>query len=178
MLFYFIFFYFTLSYFILSFLISISILFLFSHHFVFLLLKINMKNIYEIKNNNNESHLTWLCRAKYGQICTLSGYRGVFGQKRRNVGYWCVTVAATRGGSLSIAMQSWLKGNSTHKQEKGELEDKFSQDHRGKSNKARKKNTVPAVKRKRSNTRVKEQKVSNDAVNMNWNVCNWWCVIK
>jgi len=73
MLFYFIFFYFTLSYFILSFLISISILFLFSHHFVFLLLK-NIKNIYEIKKIIM-SHLTAMQNmARFIRYLVLGGF--------------------------------------------------------------------------------------------------------
>jgi len=30
---------------------------------------------------------------------------GFLDTKRRKVGYWCITVAGTRGGSLSIAVQ-------------------------------------------------------------------------
>jgi len=41
--------------------------------------------------------------------------------KRRKVGYWCITVAGTRGGSLNIAVQLWLKYNGPHKA-KGEDE--------------------------------------------------------
>jgi len=85
MLFYFIF-YFTLSYFILSFLILISILFLFSHHFVFVLLKKIYEKYIWNKKNNNESHLTWLCHAKYGQIHTLSGIGGVWIEKEERLG--------------------------------------------------------------------------------------------
>ena len=43
---------------------------------------------------------------------------GFLDSRGRKVGDWCVMVAATRGGSLSIAVQPWLKGNSTHKQKK------------------------------------------------------------
>jgi len=79
-------------------------------------------------------------------------YWGGLDRKGRKVGYWCVTVAATRGGSLSIAVQPWLKGNSTHKQEKGELEGSSHKITEGRATKQEKKKTVPAVKRKRSNT--------------------------
>jgi len=57
---------------------------------------------------------------------------GGFLDKKKECWVLVVTVAATRGGSLNIAVQPWLKGNSTHKQEKKGIEKKkrsFTQDH-------------------------------------------------
>jgi len=116
-LFYFIF-YFTLSYFILSF-------FNFNFHFIFIFtpfcfsaLKKNMKNIYEIKIII--MRVIWLDSAmqNMARFIRYLVLWGVFGQKRKKSWVLVVTVAATREGSLSITVQPWLKGNSTHKQRK------------------------------------------------------------
>ena len=183
---YFILFYFILCYvilfyfFLLHFILFYFIFFNFNFHFIFIFtpfcfsaLKKYKKYIWN-KKNNNES---FDCHAKYGQIHTLSSIGGVLDRKGRKVGYWCVTVAATRGGSLSIAVQPWLKGNSTHKQKKGNWRTSSHKITEGRATKQEKKRQFLEWKEKGA-TRVKEQEVSSDAVNMNWNVCNWWCVIK
>jgi len=55
---------------------------------------------------------------------------GGFLDKKKECWVLVVTVAATRGGSLNIAVQPWLKGNSTHKQEKKGIEKKRGVLHR------------------------------------------------
>jgi len=114
---YFILFYFILCYFILFFtslyLILFYFYFNFNFHFTFIFTPFcfsALKKIWKIyikykkKINNKESHLTWLCHAKYGQSC----WGGVLDSRGRRLGIG-VSVAATWEGSLSIAVQPWLK---------------------------------------------------------------------
>jgi len=52
---------------------------------------------------------------------------GFLDRRGRKVGDWCVMVAATRGDSLSIPVQLWLKGNFPHIRKK-ELGDSFKKE--------------------------------------------------
>jgi len=71
----------------------------------------------------------WLDSAMQNMARVVGGF---LDRRGRKVGDWCVMVAATRGDSLSIAVQPWLKGNLPHisKKKKGNWGEVFGSLHR------------------------------------------------